>query len=225
MKTPFASEVLAMTNPKTRVILTFVMLTGLWLTSISGGQQPKLRALDQEVSGLELREVSPSLVIERVAKSCKAPIGFEATPQESYKINVIIEQGTVRNVLDQIVQADSRYEWTEADGVINVSPRVNRSPMLETVVRRFSVAQVNRDDAISAIFELPEVKVAQMDVKRRDFGSLPAKPYNSVPQVSLKLSNVTVRTILNEIMKASGDNYWVFFRYGDHNEYFSVSMS
>jgi hypothetical protein len=201
------------------------MLTGLWLTSISGGQQLKLKALDQEVRGLELREVSRSLVLERVAKSRKVPIGFEATPQESDKINVMIEQGTVRDVLDQIVQADSRYEWTEADGVINVSPRVNRSPILETVVRRFSVGQVNRVDAISAIFELPEVKVAQMDVKRRDFGSLPVKPYNSVPQFSLTLRNVTVRTILNEIMKAGGDNYWVFFRYGDHNEYFSVNMS
>jgi len=201
------------------------MLTGLWLTALSDGQQPKLNALDQDVSGFELHEVSPSLVLERVARSRNAPIGFEVTPQESYKINVIIKQGTVKNVLDQIVQADPRYEWTEADGVINVSPRVNKSPILETIVQQFSVEQVKRVDAISAIFELPEVRAAEMDVKRRDFGSLPAKPYYSAPQFSLKLRNVTVRTILNEIMKAGGDNYWVFFRYGDHNEYFSVSIS
>ena len=215
-----------MTNPNARMILPFAMLTGLWLTADSG-QQPKLKALDQQVRGFELRDVPPSLVLERVAKSRKAPIGFEAIPQESHKINVIVERGTVRNVLDQIVQADSRYEWKEADGVINVAPRQNKSPILETVVGSFSVAQVNRVDAISAIFELPEVKtkVAEMDVKRRDFGSLPAKPYYSLPRFSLKLRNVTVRTFLNEIMKASADNYWVFFRYGDHDEYFSVTSS
>ena len=216
-----------MTNPKTRVILPFVMLAGLWLTPVSSGQQPTLKALDKEVSRFELRDVPPSLVLERVAKSRNAPIGFESSPQESAKINVRIEQGTVRDVLDQIVQADSIYEWTETDGVINVSPRLNKSPILETVVRSISVEQVNRVDAIWAIFELPEVrtKVAAMEVKRRDFVSLPGKPEYSLPQFSLKLRNVTVRTILNEIMKAGGDNYWVFFRYGDHNEYFSVNMS
>jgi len=216
-----------MTNPNTRLILPFVMLTGLWLIPVSSGQQPKLKALDQEVRGFELRDVPPSMVLERVAKSRNAPIGFEAIPQESPKINVIVERGTVRNLLDQIVQADSRYEWKEADGVINVSPRLNKSPILETVVASFSVEQVNSLAAISAIFELPEIraKVAQMRVKRRDFRSLPGKTEYSLPRSSLKLRNVTVRRILNEIMKAGGDNYWVFFRYGDHDEYFSVTSS
>lgn len=203
------------------------IVTGLWLTPVSSGQQPKLKALDQRVRGFELRDVPPSLVLERVPKSSNAPIGFEAIPRESNKINVIVEKGTVRNVLDRIVQADSRYEWKEADGVINVSPRLNKSPRLETVVSSFSVEQVNSVGAISAIFELPEVKtrVAEMDVKRRDFRSLPGKTEYSLPQFSLKLCNVTVRRILNEIMKAGGDNYWVFFRYGGHDEYFSVTSS
>ena len=28
-----------------------------------------------------------------------------------------------------------------------------------------------------------------------------------------------------ECLKVGGDNYWVFFMYGDHNEYFSISIS
>ena len=59
------------------------------------------------------------------------PIGFEATAQGDNKIKVKAEKGTIRNVLDAVVQSDPRYKWEETDGVINVSPKQNKSPILE----------------------------------------------------------------------------------------------
>lgn len=117
------------------------------------------------------------------------PIGFEATAQGDNKIKAKAEKGTIRNVLDAVVQSDPRYEWEETDGVINISPKQNKSPILEAVVRSFKVNQLRRDDAIAALLELPEVKAKILS--RRDFGNLPATPHDSRLRFSLSLRNIT----------------------------------
>ena len=194
------------------------------LASVCLSQQPQPDILSKPVSQFELRDVPPSLILERIAKSRHVPLGFEAIPQEEKKIDVKIEQGTIRDVLDAVVQSDPRYKWSEADGVINVSPKQNQSPILETVIRSFSMHKLNRVDAVAALFALPELKriVTQMGLTKSDFVSLPGPAYYSLPRLSLSFRNVTVRKIMNEILKAEGSDYWVFFIYGDHNQYFSL---
>lgn len=194
---------------------------------VSLRQQPKVNMLDRVVSGFVLRDVTPSLILERLAKTRNLRIGLETIPEPGPKIDVIVERGTIRNILDQIIKGDPRYEWREVDGGINVYPKANRSELLEIVVPRFRVAEVNSAQAISTIFNVPTVRreLERKGLSRRDFGSLPAKSYSSLPRFSVSLRNVTVRTILNGIMRASGNNYWVFFRYGDHNKLLSISMS
>jgi hypothetical protein len=206
---------------KMLLVLTTVICA---LASVCLSQQPQPDMLSKPVSQFELQDVLPSLVLERIAKSRHVPIGFEAILQESKKIDVKVEQGTIRDVLDAVVQSDPRYQWSEADGIINVSPKQNKSPILETVVRSFSVHKLNRVDAVTALFALPEVKgiVTQMGLSKSDFGSLPGPAYDNLPRLSLSFRNITVRKIMNEILKAEGSDYWVFFRYGDHNQYFSL---
>lgn len=124
------------------------------------------------------------------------------------------------------MQADPRYRWEEVDGVINVLPIDRKNSPLEIVVRHFRVDQVNKEEASQAVTELPEVKVKlkEMGLKRRDVISIIGIPEYNLPRFSLRLSNVTVRTVLNEILKKSGSYSWVSFRSGDHNEFFSIRM-
>lgn len=201
------------------------------LASVCVAQSQANKHLDKKVASFELSDVPMSLLLERLAKTYQVPIGLETIPKEgdkaSHEFSVRIEEGTVRDVLEAVIRADPRYKWEEIDGVINVSPKTGGSPILEIVVSNFRVDYANRKDAGLSIIQLPEVKarLKELGLTRSDFGSLPAPSYDDLPRFSLRLRNVSVRRILNEIMKISGSSYWVFSRYGDRNEYFLLSIS
>jgi hypothetical protein len=196
------------------------------------GQRAKEQLLNQKVTSFEVTKAVPGTVLQRLANAYQVPVGLEAIQegeagQANRKIDIRIQLGTVRDVLNAIVHADQRYTWEEADGFINVFPQKERDQFLEAVIRDFRLRAVNKEDAITALLQLPEVKnrVNQSGATRREVQILPAAPISTLPRFSLNLHNVTVRQVLNEITKKTGCYYWVFFKYGDHNEYFSIRMS
>jgi hypothetical protein len=62
-------------------------------------------------------------------------------------------------------------------------------------------------------------------IRRREFMSLPGDATDNSPRFSLNLRQTTARAILNEIAIESGTIFWVFSRYGQHNEFVSIKMS
>jgi hypothetical protein len=79
-----------------------------------------------------------SVPLRRLANASHVPIGFEqvseAISQKNTSrpepIRIAFQNGTLTQVLDAIVAAESRYMWRETDGVINVLPRENVDPLL-----------------------------------------------------------------------------------------------
>lgn len=201
------------------------------LVSVTG-QRAKEQLLNQKVTSFEVTKAVPGTVLQRLANAYQVPVGLEAMPegeagQANRKIDIRIQLGTVRDVLDAIVYADQRYTWKETNGFINVLPQKERDRFLEAVIRDFHLRDVNKEDAINALLQLPEVKdkVNQSGAVRREVQILPATPISTLPRFSLNMHTVTVRQVLNEIMKKTSCYYWVFFKYGDHNKYFSIRMS
>lgn len=192
-------------------------------------QRSTPNSLGQRIPSFIATQEDIAKVLGRLASTYKSPIGLELIPKGvglrvEDKISVKVEGATFREVLDAVVKADPRYEWQQVDDVINVFPRAVRSPILETEVHAFELDQATMRDASLAITELPEVKaqIQQMGLQRRDFLSISGSVPDRLSRLSVALHNTKVRRILNEILKVSGSTYWIFFRYGDHNEYFSI---
>lgn len=222
---------------KKRAIL-FVMLVLLCAFVIAqrairiDNQQSTIRIQNQEVISVALIDLPLPYALERFAQTYNVPIGFEAIPavddpQVNNKLRIIIDKGTVGDVLNAIVQADSRYEWEETDDFINVFPKAGRNPALDIEVQDFKVDEMNKVDAGRALTNIPEVKAKldEIGLIRNDFISLPTneQPYYSLPKFSLSLHGVTVRTILNEITKkGGGTSYWAFYQY--NNREFTIYL-
>ena len=199
------------------------------ITALVGGKAQESKPLERQLSAFEAANVPASLALQRLAKIADLPIGIEA-PSESRKnpktIAIEIRNSTVHNILDAVTAADPRYDWTKADSVVNVFPRAGKDPFLETVIPRFEVTNVTRVEAVRILEQAPNVKqkLSQIGVKERSLRSLPGDSETGLPRFSLAVRDSSVRKILNDIMIASRSTHWMFFRYGDHNEYFSLTM-
>lgn len=215
-------------NKKSRNLI-LVSLLLLTMIALAFGQRQKNELLEQKVSAFQVADAPASMVLQRLATKYGVPIGIEATPDKSgatTRITVKVEDGTVQDILNAVTKADSDYNWLKTDSVINVFPKHAADPLLETAVARYEVKNVNTEQAIRNLQGSPEVRqqLDKIGVKERTLQTLTSEPLNKQQQFSITLENSTVRNILNEIMKASGSHYWIFFRYGTNNEYFSLTM-
>ena len=191
----------------------------------------------REVKEFRATGAGLSASIERLATGFKVPIGLELlkAPSDSKSakpINVVVENGTVRDVLDAIVAADPEYEWRESDyGTINVSPRNYTVWLPDVVVGKYSIRNSNRNEAISKLMKAPEVQqwLRSANVEIRDskgpVTSEGGKPPSAGASLfSITLSHASVRTVLSAILVATNSRYWTLLRYGVHREFVSVTM-
>jgi len=209
--------------------LKFIVLLIL-ISALTGfGQQPADDFLSRSVPEMRMARVGVHQILSRLSVRYRVPIGFEAIPSETPPqpnevISINIENGTVRDVLNAITEADSRYRWEEVDGVINVFPRERQDEILEVVVREFQVNRMPAARVREAITDLPEVK-ARLDSLGVSPLHLTLMPHiRDRSLISLNLRNVTVRDILNEIARRSTSRYWVVSKFGDHNEFLIINF-
>ena len=193
---------------------------------VGGGEEPLDALLAKRVYSFKAPRAGISSFVETLALSYKLPVGLEVIPGEDSRkkpLTIRIDSGTVRDVFDAIVREDPRYEWKKSGEVVNVLPKTDRSAILETVIGDCRLDDVNRQDASSAIMELPEVRKAlsSLESSRAAYLSLPTEPYYSLPRFSVRFRNVSVRQALNEILKTSKSTYWVFFIQSD---FFSIGF-
>lgn len=215
-----------------RLLHIFLAATTLIsLLIVTPGQKALKDKLSQKVESFEVTDVPPSLAFERLAKAYSLPVGFEALPgrvkkQQKPAVSVKLRDKTTRDVINAIVQADARYTWREHGSFVSVIPKNHRNPLLDVVISHFQVDNVDKEEAIRRLMNLPQVKThfPKVGLTRREIISLPGDSMNKLSRFSLKLNNVTVREAMSEIAKAAGSNYWIFFKYGDHDQYYSLSV-
>lgn len=140
------------------------------------------------------------------------PIGIEISSDEQksniYKVE--LSEGTIADLMGQILSQNERYDWLIENGVVNVFPRDKyRHPLLAELLRvRIGTFAVNKnsdcwkleDDLVNT----PEVK-AIIDAHGMQTGANFSGPY--IPQLgrqfSLKLSDTTLKALLNRIISKS----------------------
>ena len=183
--------------------------------------------LDQKVE-LHLRKVTFMQVLGTLAVDRRIPTGIEYSPQDQNdeKMTLETDGSSLREILDSIVKQEPLYRWEVVDGVINFVPVSDRDPFFEALLStkvanyepgKWTVKFELRD----AIEKTPEVKKL-LDSKHVELAKY--RDYNSYPSiyterdVDLRMSNTTVRGILNRIVKVSEHKRWSLgWRKGEKN--------
>ena len=206
-------------------------LAGLLIVAGAGRGQAQTKEsgiLDRRVEAVTISEVNIVLALAHIADEYDIPIGLEVAaahkePKEK-KIDISIEKGSLRDLLEAIVAQDSRYSWKIIDGVVNVYPRANRdtllNDLLDTRIQEFLLAKNTSLYRIRySIVELPEIKskLEKAEVTaytvaytRMDFARL--------GEFSMRVSNVTLRELMNRIVRESDVKFWILNRFGKNNE-------
>jgi len=215
-------------NQASRIVGAF-LLSGV----VAFPQQPGDQILSKHVHSFSATANAISDLLSPLANKYQIPIGVEvisetSTTGGSARMRVSVEDGTVKDVLNAVVAAQPGYSWREVDGVIDVMPSQHVDSVLDVIISKFEVKQLYKNEALAKLTGQPEVRawMARTGVKDRTFfgGSVSASTDSSTGNITLNLLNASVRTILNQMMKASNSYSWVYFRYGPENRYFSLSM-
>ena len=207
----------------------------LLITPASYGQTSKEGLSDHRVRNLKVRERNLDLALSKIARRLNVPVGLEIDPGDdtSYeaKISFQFEDAALKDVLDTLVKQEPRYAWRVIDGVINVYPKQGHGGLteeiLETRVQRFQILEGTTLFSIRrSIVELPEVKnkleAAHISPAIMAFSGIDYAGAGG--GFSLNSADLTVREILNQIIKSSSVKYWVISRYGDKNEFILLNF-
>jgi hypothetical protein len=146
-------------------------------------------------------------LVHSIAKYAHVPIGIEALPfddpasDDQREQQKVLTGLTVREALDIMVQADPRYRWVEAHGVIVIRPVKAWSDsrhFLNAVMSDFSIA--GRDiadvlDALRAFLQDGEVRFR-------------AVPWPVSVPVTMSLKNTSALEVLNATIGHGGVLVW-----------------
>jgi hypothetical protein len=152
-------------------------------------------------------------LFSKLALHLDVPIGLEIG-SESHDLSLYrieLTNGTLPELLDQIIKQNPKYDWLFEKGVVNVFPRVESRDLfigeiLSVRVKRFTIKKGTVGlDVQDLLFTSPEIK-AIMDRNGIEPAGTNFSGF-SFPQLgrefSLNVSNRTTKEILNQIVKKS----------------------
>jgi hypothetical protein len=151
-------------------------------------------------------------LLTRLSLNYDIPMGVEISSdeQKSNHYRVELTEGTIADLMGQIISQNERYDWFIENGVVNIFPRNKYrnaflAELLKVRIRSFSVTQNSdcwklEDDLVNT----PEVK-AIIDAHGMQTGANFSGSY--IPQLggqfSLKVSDTTLKALLNRIIRES----------------------
>ena len=169
-----------------------------------------------------------SIALDHLAQKYTMPIGLDLEiPVERQSVSVRVPRGTVADILNAIIAQEPSYKWAEVNGVINVMPEANPNSVLDLQIAHLHVKDADFSEIDTAIASLPEVKrwLEQNHVTENTatvLDILIGKDGYNPRRVSLDLRDVTLREIMNRIVRLPGLHSWSVGRWGEKNQYFGI---
>lgn len=219
-----------MATPFSVIAVALVALLGVPTTeaTTSSHEDP----LHQEVTDYSSGGTDVFRALEEASFKYDIPLGIEADErgQGAKHISVSISKGTVADIFNALVQQAPNYKWVESGGVVNVLPQQGGDSVLDLKIARFHVTHATPDGLHTAIRSLPEVRAWLNQHHLTEHGPVTGNVLigrngkTDQPHVSLSVKNITLREIMNTIVKKHGFHVWFVGRYGDHNQYLSIGI-
>ena len=207
-----------MTTKSTFMIATLLILFCLASPQLSA--QPTDRSKPNKI----VFNGDMALLLAQIADLHKVNIGLETAPnQPRTNIKIDFWFATVDDILEGIVKAAPGYQWRNQGGYIDVYPADTGCPLLETTLSQFEVNNQDWLGATEALRNLPEVEreLNALGLMRRYLDK--QTPPGNLFSVSLR--NVSFRHALHEITKSSRNSFWMFNRYSNRVQEFSISTA
>ena len=148
-------------------------------------------------------------------------VGLELDTQRYHNVSVSLQDATVTDVMNALIQSSKKYQWRQTGGFIDVWPLAGSNPLLETRINSFNVKDLSPSEAFDQLLNLPEVQanMTTLNLKRRAPDVTPEKLSSS--RFSVNLEGVSLREALNKIAQESRIEIWIFRNYP--NGFFSIS--
>lgn len=195
-------------------------------------QEVKDRLLEKKVS-LHVKDATLIYVLDTLAQDYEIPVGLSVSPGEEYpkNLNIDIENGTLNDVLEAVMRQQSIYHWDIKDGVLNLDPIGSKhdflTDLLDLTISRYDVKRADRSGLRRQILESVEVKglMSNKNVKFSRLGDSPSlRAASDDYKIDLSAANVSVRSILNKIVKESRYKIWVVDMVGRNKNDLVISL-
>ena len=203
-------------------VMILMTLCLLFTYQVAFGQD----TLDLVIPKFQVENVTMEEAVWELHK-WRLPVSFESLPTEEQPllISVNVEDASVDEILDSLVSEDPRYLWEQYSSrampvsqrkVINVLPAgAKQAPdnLMNIRVKQLELRDIDPSNAIRKIHQLvPELREAYWKLIApgglgSEITSLP--PPKNTYSMNLKLENVSVREVLNEI-SLRGGLMWIY---------------
>ena len=214
------------------VLLLTIGLSAFAQDSTSARSSVDPRA--EQLENVQIRAEGIAAFLGELSLLYDVPIGLETAVNEGaftpYSID--FKKGTLADLLTQFVSQHSLYAWKIEGGVVNVFPAgANRDfvakELLEVNIRKFSVKEkTSCSNLVEDLVAQPEVKRVLAANNASFNGGTPSGFYiqNVGRRFMLEVSNVTLKSILNEVIsKSSTARFWVITRNVDKTLLIDIS--
>lgn len=210
-----------------RIVICVMLTTGLIGQSLlsvpPASAQTHDNLLEQRIT-LHLTKRTFLYALSTLSVDQRIPIGFEVAldHKTEYHLNIDVENATLQDVLDKIVQQEPGYMWQVRDGVINIIPITSRDDFIErllnTPVQQFTPPKIlGKFQIRDAIAKLPEV-VSLLETSGISASNyVYSYRYPSIytnEKVDLSISKTDVRGVLNKVIRDSEHKMWMVSRSG-----------
>jgi hypothetical protein len=157
----------------------------------------------------------------RDAYSIRTGVEVAANDPDNTPINLDLAGSKVPALLSSLVAQRPMYKWTTENDWYDVYPA--SGSLSEVRVGTFVLKDASRWDALAALDSLPEVRkwLSDHHATRSDLFTS-GKFMKDPTRVTMTMTNVSFRTILNEMVKAFGTEHWSIVRYGDKMQYLMI---
>ena len=151
-------------------------------------------------------------LLTRLSLDYDIPIGLEISSdeQKSNHYRVELSEGTIADLMSQIISQNERYDWMIENGVVNVFPRDKYrdaflAELLKVRIRNFAIDRDSNCGKLqNDLVNTPEIKAA-INAHGMQTGTNFSGWY--IPQLgrnfSLKVSEITLKALLNRIIGES----------------------
>jgi len=153
-----------------------------------------------------------------LAQKYKVVIGVSGTliGSDSRVVNVSLESGTLKDVLDVIVTQDTRFQWQQnSNGSIHVSIKNSPLTLLDITVPVFDAENPKRAEIVDQLSQIPETStwLRQHECSMEEmFAGPPAREWG---QFSVHLKDVPLSSVLDEIAASSRTFFWSAIKYNN----------
>lgn len=220
------------------LILSTVLIIFLAASSFAQSETRGLQPTDTSiaVTDVQIEGQNINKLLANVAYKYNVPISLEIATNEdllkSKSLTVRLKKGTLADVLDDIVRQKPTYMWEASENTIKVFPKSDyRDPVLQTLLEVKIARFVVRKGTARLTFRTALTRSPELKVLLESYGVRPLNEgfahsdYQSLGgDFSLDLENVTVRSILDNVIQSSKTKYWFIKRDEENKAFFLINF-